>query len=187
MGCDIHIVTEIKQDDKWVGMDEIPKSLNERNYSTFAFLADVRNSFGTKGFEDKGKPEDASEMAKEQFEQWEGDGHSYSYLSLKELIDKDKSDYCSVKCKILKEFLNKFTQLGGVIPEGMIIEEHKPQGIPDCFSFVIEPTVIVKWKNDEDKIKEYPVFIGIEELKEIASKYNIQDYNNIRIVFWFDN
>ena len=187
MGCDIHIVTEIKQDNKWIGIEEIPETLSERNYSTFAFLANVRNSFGCKGFEAKGKPEIMSNKTKEMFDEQGEDGYSHSYLSLKELIEKDKSDYCSVKCKILKDFYDKFIELGGVIPEGMTIEEDKPQGIIDCFRFAVEPTVLVKWKSAKDKIRKYPLFKGIEELKAIANKYNIENYNDIRIVFCFDN
>lgn len=187
MGCDIHMIVEVKRNESWTGIEELPESLNERNYSIFAFLVNVRNSFNTQGFKPKGKPEMLSDKAKKMFEEWREDGHSHSYLSLKELIEKDKSDYFSVKCKVLKEFYDKFLELGGVIPEGMTIEEDKPHGIIDCFRFVVEPTVLVKWKPAEESIKKYLLFKGIEELKEIANKYNINDYNEIRIVFCFDN
>lgn len=186
MGCDIHFVTEVKKEGKWEGVEEDLKILENRNYSTFAFLANVRNSFGTKGFEPKGSPEDMSDEAKKLVEEWD-DGHSHSYLTLQELIDKDKTDYCSVKCKILKDFYDKFIELGGVIPEGMSIEEDKPQSIMDCFRFAVEETILVKWEAAEADTKNYPIFKIIEELKEIANIHSITDFSNIRIVFFFDN
>ena len=58
MGCDIHIVTEIKENGKWKGVDEFPNALDDRNYHLFSFLANVRNYFNTVGFKPKGLPED---------------------------------------------------------------------------------------------------------------------------------
>lgn len=58
MGCDIHIATQIKKNGVWEYIDEIPNSLDNRNYHLFAFLADVRNKFCIKGFNPKGLPED---------------------------------------------------------------------------------------------------------------------------------
>lgn len=187
MGCDIHFVTEILREGKWLVVEENSKTLGNRNYSTFAFLANVRNNFGTKGFDSKGSPEDMSAEAKKFVEEYGEDGHSHSYLTLQELIEKDKTDYCSVKCKILKDFYDKFIELGGVIPEGMSIEEYKPQSIVDCFRFAVEETILVKWQPAEAATKDYPIFKIIEELKEIANIHSIADFSNIRIVFFFDN
>lgn len=60
MGCDIHIIVEIRKDGKWEYVPDIPKSLNDRNYKTFACLAGVRDDFGNKVFEPKGLPDDLS-------------------------------------------------------------------------------------------------------------------------------
>lgn len=183
MGCDIHTIVEIKKEDKWVKIKEIPEEFNTRNYSTFAFLANVRNSFNTNGFEAKGIPEDISDKTIFDSE----DYHSHSYLTLQELIDKDKTDYCSVKCKILKVFYDKFIELGGVLPEGINIEEEKPNGIIDAIRYSFEPTVLAKWQTKKEIAEEYPIFKGIKALKEIAQKYKIENFANIRIVFAFDN
>lgn len=64
MGCDIHIITEIKKDGKWEFVPEIPKSLNKRNYTTFAVLAGVRDSFNSNIFPVRGLP---SDMSKKKF------------------------------------------------------------------------------------------------------------------------
>lgn len=58
MGCDIHTIVQIKKKNKWEYVPELPDEFNERNYSTFSLLANVRNSFNTKGFEPKGLPDD---------------------------------------------------------------------------------------------------------------------------------
>ena len=60
MGCDIHLITEVKKNGKWEYVPEIPETLDSRNYNVFAFLAGVRDYFDTKGFPEKGLPEDIS-------------------------------------------------------------------------------------------------------------------------------
>lgn len=189
MGCDIHTVVEIKNaDGNWIGLDEVPKQFNDRNYSTFAFLADVRNRFNTKGFKPKGWPEDMSEITKQLKEKWDGDSHSESFLTLKELDEFDKSDYYSAKCRVVGDFYEKFKELGGVLPKGMKVEEKViSNSIFEIIGQAICPDVIVKWDVSEDVKKETPVFEGIEALKEIAKKNNIDNFENIRIVFCFDN
>lgn len=188
MGCDIHTVVEIKNaNGNWIGIDEVPEEFSDRNYSTFAFLANVRNSFNTKGFKPKGWPEDMSEMSKEMEEKREGDYYSPSFLTLKELDDFDKSDYCAQKCKVNAAFYDKFKELGGVLPEGMSVEAPEGGSIMDIIAQSICPYVVIKWSLPEAEQKETLIFKGIEALKEFAKKNNIDNFENIRIVFCFDN
>ena len=310
MGCDIHMITEIRKDEKWNFIEEIPNSLDTRNYSTFAILADVRNYFNKKGFQPKGLPEDISGMKfrfcfdkesklsvyetmgrrklvfsdgcieepdfkdcllhiseekhkeiddlrnsdKEYYSQryyglaihyknnekdyvvydafivgghfkevpykelypsfddflkdmyedewneemqdygyWEidfecDDFHTPSYLSLQELVDGDYEDYCSTSYKMDRDFYNHFIENGGTFPEIFkIVGDTKPCDIAECFREAFLPTVLISWKDSDENIKNRPIFKGIEELKNIAKKYNITDYNDIRIVFAFDN
>ena len=60
MGCDIHLVVEIKENEKWKYVPEVPKKLTERNYGVFGALAGVGDSFNNQIFEVKGLPEDIS-------------------------------------------------------------------------------------------------------------------------------
>ena len=294
MGCDIHLITQIKKNNKWEYVEDVPREFNQRNYFNFAVLANVRNDFGTKGFQPKGLPEDLGakkfgwkseledykksyetnttrmcklpsgeliwcmdnslkrycdkdeydkfkgtkgsscgeyyvydasvvngvfvdvpdkerytfeeyleEFHKDDFDEelqdygcWRvdfgdcvayGDLHTPSYLTLKELEDKNYEDIFKEKAKILKAFLDKFFELGGKLPDGMEIDKDwQPSDIRDCFRQAIEPVCVVKWTKNIDK-KEIPFFNGIDQLKEIAEKYNIENYNDIRIVFAFDN
>lgn len=66
-----------------------------RNYDLFSMLADVRNGYGFAGCPTgeyiqpicgpKGVPDDASPEYLQIVERWDGDGHSHSWLTLREL------------------------------------------------------------------------------------------------------
>lgn len=70
-----------------------------RSYSTFAILADVRNGVGFAGCDTgdgfvpvsnpKGLPQDVSEEIKKASDAWGCDGHSHSWLTLRELEEYD--------------------------------------------------------------------------------------------------
>jgi hypothetical protein len=65
-----------------------------RNYYLFTILAGVRgNRDDDKISEPRGVPDDISDAYREQLRQWEGDAHSKSYFTLKELLDVDWSKY----------------------------------------------------------------------------------------------
>lgn len=100
MGCDIHIVIEKKWGEKWVGMrtdrsfvrggydgkqaDWITPTVGQRDYGFFARLAGVRGG----GPDPLGIPSDASDLTLALTQEWDGDGHSYSYLPLKEFAER---------------------------------------------------------------------------------------------------
>lgn len=106
MGCDIHSFAERKKNGKWEKVGEV-FSLDDwskeyykkdktdspfywRSYSMFGFLANVRNYDKCKPLaEPKGFPYDASDEVVSEFDQWEFDAHSASYLTVKELLDFD--------------------------------------------------------------------------------------------------
>lgn len=105
MGTDVHVVAEVRKDGVWHLADvEVP---SDRNYWTFAILANVRNGFGFAGVhtgeelqpidEPRGLPDDLSEGAKRKQDNdideeedylWFGD-HSFSYVTLQELLAYD--------------------------------------------------------------------------------------------------
>ena len=117
MGCDIHfyvekrnaesgkwelvdeLVREGEGDESWVSTDYHKSFYNGRNYNLFAILADVRNGRGFAGIktgegfnpisDPRGVPEDASEGYKELVECWDGDGHSHSFHTIRQLLDYD--------------------------------------------------------------------------------------------------
>ncbi len=201
MGCSIHIATEIKKNDKWEQVVETPRSLHDRDYSLFSFLnKTIRNDWGYDGFDEKGYPEDMvtkyldlnPEPQDEDDNGWNvdyGDLHSRSWLSLQELIDKDKSYFCMEKVRVPVRFIDKLNELGIELPKEINIIE------PDILSASLITAIysamfttrILYWKDEDCKEEDLAINKGIKELKEIAAKYDITDYNNIRIIFAFDN
>jgi len=114
MGCDIHLYVE-NQDSAgcWWKCNEGFRSTyydpkhhyfkedqfkngdqpyGGRNYTVFAYLADVRNSGGSveSYCDPKGFPEDGSLANKEEYEKCGRDAHSASWFTLKELKDAYK-------------------------------------------------------------------------------------------------
>lgn len=99
MGCDIHIVVERKWEGWWVGLrtdqgfirggyngeeaDWISPNVGQRDYAFFARLAWVRGD----GPEPLGIPSDASDLTLMLTDMGQ-DGHSFSYLPLKEFAER---------------------------------------------------------------------------------------------------
>lgn len=109
MGCDIHAFAEKRKDKKakWVLVTDVfPLSdfdkdwykkekgdhpFDWRQYGMYGFLADVRNySHVPVIAEPKWViPEDATKEVKEEFEKWNGDAHTATWLTAKQLLDFD--------------------------------------------------------------------------------------------------
>lgn len=91
MGCDIHIALEKKVGldrlgNKWVMVNRLEGQARCRNYPRFSALAGVRYGYGDKlpiGSA-KGVPHDVSESAKLFIDEWGADGHSHSYMPVKD-------------------------------------------------------------------------------------------------------
>ena len=105
MGCDIRMVLEKKcEGGEWVGLHNYPHlsivafggnlpeqvlkrawaKIRNRNYELFGRLAGVRQD----GPDPLGVPEDVSQLARVEISGWGDDGHSHSYLSLREFTKR---------------------------------------------------------------------------------------------------
>jgi hypothetical protein len=111
LGTDISVYIEREVTDganstkkKWISLDEwiydpsideerVPYGKRywiERNYLLFAILADVRNRYNIQPIsQPKGLPEDVSPEVKKQSDDENGDAHTRSWLTLKELLEYD--------------------------------------------------------------------------------------------------
>jgi len=85
MGCDIHGWVEVRVGDKYIAVAEL-KDRN-RNYRRFAKLAGVRNYNSDECKTPLGVPDDVSETTKYYIDKWGEDGHSHSYMSVREAMD----------------------------------------------------------------------------------------------------
>jgi|CXWL01.1.fsa_nt_gi hypothetical protein len=175
-----------------------------RNYDLFAILANVRNGVGFAGIPTglgfvpiampRGLPKNVSKKVKIWSDIYGEDGHSHSYLTLKELLDYD---------------WNQTTVEYGVVgPNGY--KEYKEKGYPTEYSsgvwgkdieYVSEDEMENLIKNGlQDTGWDNKVFTKLawkmsyrdcagDFIKETIPKLEKLDKNskNVRIVFWFDN
>lgn len=201
MGCDIHLYLEKKKivngKEEWINCDRFVfneyydpadedgetefnhKSIyNGRNYSMFAILADVRNDGKIKPIaQPRGLPADCHKITKREAEEWDLDGHSHSYLTVKELILRHQTDEGRPECGYVSpkdaENLEK-----GIFPNAWC-------GWTSDESWVYREWVRPGSHLDGLMEKLIPVFkeeLWIFKDSEIENKWE-----NFRIVFWFDN
>lgn len=85
MGCDIHSFAERKTENGY----ELIKGVRPFDwgaYGMYGFLAGVRNySEVTPISQPRGFPDDAAWETREKRDEWHGDGHTHSWLSVEEL------------------------------------------------------------------------------------------------------
>lgn len=207
MGCDIHVYTEYKKnlpikdsqeiEDKWVSGDyfklnpfkdiwdeeeELDKIhlYKGRNYGLFATLAGVRDYTETitPVSEPKGMPEDCCDYVKRENKSWSGDGHTHSWLTLKEIRDYQST------CPSLP-------RTGLISPEDIAALDN--EGIhPESWC---QGTNQAGWERREWVEKNetlVPLIDAMQKRAKELMQYEWQEYDfgndeNIRIVFWFDN
>ena len=184
MGCDIHAFAEQKRKDRWVQIkgaflhdrgsyktyeDTLPLG---RNYELFAFLAGVRNSNDIVPISlPKGIPSDASHGYLAEVESWEGDGHSHSYFTLKELKE------------ILPELISQEVNDKQLITrkEGDEILEVCGSTTREHFGPVGKRRIFTLWKNEATPIEE--IINLLEEELDTSERTD----EEMRLVFFFDN
>ena len=91
MGCDIHCYAERKNENGKFEVVSLPdEPFGWRSYGMFDFLAGVRAySAITPISEPRGIPNDVSPVVKTEYESWDADAHTPSWLSVKELAEFD--------------------------------------------------------------------------------------------------
>ena len=137
MGCDIHMVLEVKYENKWIGINTFagfyaraldwhgktePKWLfwlvRNRSYDLFAKLAGVRGD----GPPPRGIPEDVSDLAVMEIERFGLDGHSHSWGLLSEIGGYFLASIAPAKV-LDKDRLNEVRMLFGLDNEEAPLEE----------------------------------------------------------------
>ena len=204
MGCDIHMMAEIRKADKWEKVSNVFESMygdvltdepyDGRSYNLFAILADVRNGIGFAGIKTgegfvpisnpKGVPKDASVEYLKLVSDWDGDGHSHSYFTLKELMDYDWGQYTMLQgCvsidsyRVCKEKQESPSSYCGYISGGgiVLVDEEELPSNPDATH------VKMRWE------KSYKEAVGRFYTHTIPALQRLGDPESVRIVFFFDN
>ena len=201
MGCDIHGFMEVRKtvngEKKWVSADLFKKNeyfdtdedepefrvvdaFGDRNYAAFAQLCGVRDysDDNPKISEPRGIPDDVAEVAKAEFERWDGDGHSHSYVTLRDVIDFRESLTETVVTGMISAEQAKALDEGGEVPRSW------------CGWTSRDGYVKRSWKVMFDPLKELEEVMR-ERLREFLWCWTDESINenaeNIRYVFCFDN
>jgi hypothetical protein len=172
MGCDIHMYIETRVGDgEWQadqhhqhiidddGDHYIPAvNATGRNYQLFADLANVRGE-GMFGLEPLGLPDDVSDIVNKASDDWDVDGHSHSYISLKDFIKilKKHKEY-NLKNKDERAFYN-WDDIG------------EEEDFPNYVSLVNYCKRLI------DNHKAEAILLGQKRIPPLE----------VRLVFWFDN
>ncbi|EGC8556139.1 hypothetical protein [Listeria monocytogenes] len=212
MGCDIHLMVEVrdKKLDQWKEYDiadELLKNIG-RNYNLFSILANVRNGVGFANSDTgnafipidnpRGVPNDASEKYIAYVENWGLDGHSHSFLDLAEL---KKYDWRGQKNKH-RGFMNQkdyaeYKRTGKITRYATNVSgESVKKTANEAMDVVISSKVI------PDKEADYYTLVEWEEsyyesavnfvdkvlpaLEKIANDCNCEN-EDVRLLFFFDD
>lgn len=200
MGCDIHMYVEYKKrsTNKWESGDFYrenpygdPEDENDqeysevelyggRNYGLFSTLAGVRD-YSDKVeavAEPKGFPEDACDFVKKEFKDQEGDAHTPSFLTLKEIRDYQAKDPKMFYSGMVSPQQAEALDMHGITPgswcQWTSNDTHVKREWSEANEFLI-PLI--------QKMEERSLFL----FHHGYGSYNLEDDENIRIVFWFDN
>jgi len=212
MGCDIHLYQEQKIDGQWKSTDVWSDKYKEgrlsvayddmayhdRNYNLFAILADVRNGRGFAGVntgtgfnpiaQPKGLPDDISEQVHAEAVYWHGDGHSHSWLTMREILDYD---------------WNQKTMLSGLV-DAENYETWKRRGYPESWCRAVfgaktrhvthaEMQAAIDSKADTSDMHcevEWARYYHQQAgsfWKAVCMALHKASPDDVRFVFWFDN
>lgn len=187
MGCDIHSFAEVKRATKWIRVEDAlfpsygtaNKSIEpfgDRSYSIFAFLAGVRNYNHCEPIsETKGLPDDSEYLNNTSYQyshssnatsikqdlEEDGNYHSFSYLTLKELLDYDYEKTFWNRRIFRTIYRQDGTIAGG---NGAAIAEE-----------------------GEGEIVSYRDNLGQGFFEQLDILKTLGEPEDVRIVFWFDN
>jgi hypothetical protein len=173
MGCDIHGFLEVKEDEKWKILKEVP---GDRDYDIFGLLFGVRNYVNVRYpiAEQRGLPKYSDSEYKERkkywgFDRFEEDSHSHTWISTDDILEYDFSHVShDTRCTWFKDGINQKTKSGGNL-KGIInqdTDERKHLWISG--NEILESSY---WKS------------FLQEMKELSNKYG---NNGVRVVVWFD-
>ncbi|MFA7143161.1 MAG: hypothetical protein WC175_04190 [Candidatus Dojkabacteria bacterium] len=232
MGCDIHLYTERKikvrlpdeqektvwmNSDNWF-IDEWSYSYSDhprmcvkdvyygRNYDLFTVLAGVRNYRDWDWFvEPKGIPDDISEDVKNIIDRYGGDGHTHSYLTLREILDidwerrvemhdyvtKDVADHWNTHHEMPDEWMTAMWAhpLTGMVelyydePLKNSCQDFLDSVVPYLKNIIDEKYVRHEWVYEKDENGN-----KIKPFRKPSKGYEPENfYDDVRIVFFFDN
>ena len=222
MGCDIHCHVEKRgstgswqkiggfvsdhydPNNEFFSGDQYRNSdspIEARNYFLFSILAGVRSDGKSIKpiSEPKGLPDDASAEVKADSDEWGGDGHSHSWLTVKDLMEGMQGGFDCEGVVSINEY-REFKENGapsswsgsvGGGPVSCCTNSHMDNLLewgwhldPAMKDTVAHNYTVVRWKiKAEDALS---LFIK-GALPQLVDRCEREDKSDVRIVFWFDN
>ncbi len=194
MGCDIHGFVEVCENSestpKWWSPYILVGHVVGRSYGAFGCLFGVRNYGGLSPIaERRGLPSDASYTAKEEYKEGEGDYHSASFITYKE-IEMIALDAPSTKND---ERVHEYSiRTDNTLIEGFKCGRSSSLEDKGVYELLSETDCIT----DEDNVYALEPLTPREALdcsgfqllfllmKTLAKKFGSE---NVRMVVWFDN
>lgn len=203
MDCDIHMFCEEKETingvTEWRNVDHLKKNhyhglyedceesefevvelCSSRDYSMFTALCGVRDCTGQspKIDDPRGLPKDCCAFIREESDRWGCDGHSHSYVNLRQVRDFVKENKPIKFSGLVRNDDAKQFKESGKLPTFWC----QGAGNRDDYEFI-------EWEDNTlqplSKLYELMAkrFRGHWEPNDISD----EDAENFRIVFWFDN
>ena len=164
MGCDIHLYTEKKVDTKngddvWFCCDYFMHDehyvrgytkeddlshveiYGTRNYVLFGILANVRSDEYNPIAEPRGLPDDVSDIVKQAAVDWDGDGHTHSWLTAGEIFRYYKANRDNYRIKqtmkpLVKAIKRKMCEQFWIRTEDKEIKQKRLKQFEDSFRIV---------------------------------------------------
>ncbi len=225
MGCDIHLYAEKRVDGKWVTADEwepdeyddegftlcVPyekRIYDSRNYYLFSILADVRNGCGFAGSDTgdqfipiatpRGLPEDVTPKVKKESGGWGGDGHSYSFFTVAELLGYDWTQTATLRGWVTAKEYEEWQRMirwvpgpksycagvGGRSVKHVTETEMKALiqgGVEQSTQNLRSTYCKISWQDSYHGVCKVFWWDAIPKLLALGAP------EDVRIVFWFDN
>jgi hypothetical protein len=182
--------------DKKIYESEADSPIDRKNYLLFSVLADVRNSSSMISpiSSPKGLPHDVSSPIKVESEEWGADGHSHSYLTLKELLEYDYNQEIKKSGWVDKSQFKEYVKVGSPslwcgdigggnvtkIPQEEMLEKVKTGDFNSNHDYYTEVSWTIKLSDYLGKYLE-------DSLPQLVERSENGNFDDVRIVFWFDS
>lgn len=123
-------------------------------------------------------PEDACLFVKAESERWDGDGHTHSWLTLKEIKEYQEKNIAIVHSGLISPNQQRDLDDNGILPESW------------CQGTNLMGYERREWSHKNESL--VPLIEKVQSRAKELLQYDFEEYNtendeNIRIVFWFDN
>lgn len=194
MGCDIHMIVEVRKSAKEPWRPVSRPGYGDRNYDLFAILANVRNRHGFEPIaEPRGLPDDISHednwaMDEDGERVWLGD-HSYTWLTLAEILGFDWDKKITIRAWVGAEDYvewkrngkpTEWNVYGPSVTCTEVPQEKMEQAIAGDWIARSHMCTLVEWQNTYRQE-------AADFLEWAETLHRLGEPSNVRLVFGFDS